>query len=69
MFTLYSVINGRQATQKEIDLASGRTPFDSSKHNSFIKSIQTSQLNIRHALQNQASMAAVSQRHIIYCSI
>jgi hypothetical protein len=60
MFGLYSAINGRQATQEEIDLASGRTPFDPSKHNDFIKSIQVSQLDIRQALQNQANVAAVS---------
>lgn len=65
MFSLYSVINGRQATQEEIDLASGKTPFDPSKHNNYIKSIQVSQLDIRHALQNQANMAAVSPFHII----
>ena len=65
MFNLYSAINGRQATQEEIDLASGKTPFDPSKHNSYIKSIQVSQLDIRHALQNQANAAAVSWCHFI----
>ena len=65
MFSLYSAINGHQATQEEIDLASGRTPCDPSKHNHFIKSIQVSQLDIHQALQNQANVAAVSQHHII----
>jgi hypothetical protein len=65
MFSLYSAINGRQATQEEIDLASGKTLFDSSKHTNLIKSIQASQLDIRHALQNQANAAAVSCHHIL----
>ena len=56
----YSAINGRQATQEEIDLASGKTIFDPSKHSNFIKSIQVSQLDICHALQNKANVAAVS---------
>ena len=60
MFSLYSAINGRQATQEEIDLASGKTPFDPSKHSRFIKSLQVSQSDIRYALQNQANAAAVS---------
>ena len=69
MFSLYSAINGHHATQEEIDLASGITPFDPSKHNHFIKSTQVSQLYICQALQNQANVAAVSWCHIFYCSI
>ncbi|KAF8815009.1 hypothetical protein BYT27DRAFT_7129337, partial [Phlegmacium glaucopus] len=58
MYSLFCAINGRQATQEEIDLASGKTPFDPSKHYDFIKSIQTSQIDIRRALEKQASAAA-----------
>ena len=69
MFSLYSAINSCLATQEEIDLASGQTIFDPSKHSNYIKSIQVSQLDICHALQNQANVAAVSWQHIRYCSI
>jgi hypothetical protein len=60
MYNLYNAINGRQATQEEIDLASSKTVFDPSKHHVFIKTLQSNQENIRHAFEKQANAAAVT---------